>query len=174
MIQHTAPVPGESTASPADAPRTTTGLYVAGLVVTVLGAGYVAVDQIALGGLSQHLEALYAPYGKVAQPGPLYGYLYALAALGLLSWLTCLRHCRRLAATRDAADLSRIRVWSIVVAALAAFLVLPPLMITEYGRLVIPFGLGAAYGLAWLLGVAGIVTLPRRNRPLPTDGNTAE
>lgn len=162
----------DTTSSPASNPSTapqgrgaTTSVFTAGLVATLAGLALTAVDQFALGLLDQHQHQLYDPVGKSGQAGPLYGYLYSLGILGALGWTLCLRKVRRGAPSA--------RRWSWTTLILAAFAV-APLLLTEYGQLVIPLQLGALPMLAWLLGLVGTVLLRRpKAGPQSTAGRTA-
>ncbi|HEY9291120.1 MAG TPA: hypothetical protein VIP98_07575 [Microlunatus sp.] len=139
--------------SAAASSRAPVGLFVAGLVATIAALGYVALDQTVLGGLNAHLHAVYDPYGRYGQPGPLYGYLYALDGLGVASWLICLHRVRY--GARSA------RIWSVSVLVLAG-LAISPLMLQEYGRLVFGIQFGAMFSVIWLIGLAGTLLLFRR------------
>lgn len=138
----------------APANRSTLGLFLAGLVVTVAGLTFAIVDQNVLGGLDRHLHEIYDPIGKSGQPLPLYIYLFSVGILGVLSWLLCLR----LVARRS----RRARAWSISVLALS-LVVVAPLFLTEYGHLVFPLQLSAFPVVAWVLGLVGVLTL-RKSR----------
>lgn len=132
---------------------TTLLAYGLGALATAAGLGYALVDQIALGGLDEHLHAIYDPVGKYGEPGPLYGYLYFVGVLGLFCWWANARAVAKCA--RSA------RPWGWVTFGTAALAVLPPLVMREYGETVIPMGLSAGYVLAWVLGLVGVLALRR-------------
>lgn len=156
--------PASSSSTTAQGRGATAPVFTAGLVATVAGLALTAVDQFVLGLLDQHQHQLYDPVGKSGQAGPLYGYLYALGILGALTWALCLRKVRRGAPSA--------RRWSWTTLILAAF-ALAPLLLTEYGQLVIPFQLGALPILAWLLGLVGTVLLRRPSGSRSAAGRTA-
>lgn len=154
---HNGPEPHDPTATPTPAPhppssRASTLAFGAGLTLTVAGLALTLADQFALGILTEHQHQLYDPVGKYGQAGALYGYLYTLGALGVPGWVICLRKVRT--GARSA------RRWSWVMLSLAA-LGTAPLLLTEYGQLVIPLQLGALPLAAWVLGLVGTVLLRR-------------
>lgn len=126
---------------------------VVGLVITVVGLGVAVLDQAVLHGLDQHLHAMYDPIGKSGQPGPLYIYLYSVAALGVVCWLVTLRLIR--------AGARRARVWAIVILVLSA-LAITPLFLQEYGQNVFPLRLTLWYAAGWALGLLTTLTIRRR------------
>ncbi len=131
----------------------TLAAYGLGALATAAGLGCAVVDQLALGSLDRHLHALYDPVGKYGAPGPLYGYLYLVGAVGLLCWWVNIRAVRR----RGAAA----RLPGRLTFAAAALPVLAPLVLQEYGEPVIAFPLAAGYLIAWACGFAGILLLRR-------------
>lgn len=127
------------------------GLFVASLTVTALGLGHVLVDQLSVGGLTQHLHAIYDPYGVSAPAGPIQGSLYAIGALGMVVGLLSIHRTR--------VDARSARWWTATLAVLAALVVSVPLFVQEYGQLIIPLQFGLPYVGAWALGVVGTITL---------------
>lgn len=142
-------------AAPSRAGRTALAYWI-GALATAAGLGYALADQLALGGLDRHLHELYDPVGKYGEPGPLYGYLYVVGALGLLSWRANLRLVRR--------NAPAAKRWGWITFALAALPVLAPLFLQEYGHAVIPLPLAAGYLLAWACGLVGLLLAPRSGR----------
>lgn len=130
---------------------TTKTAYWVGLALTVASLAYVALDQLVLGNLDEHLHEVYDPYGKYGQAGALYAYLYGLGVVGVISWLWTLRHLRDGGGTKA----------SVILAVLAALPVLATVSIQEYGSMVIPLHLGIGYVLAWVSGLIGTVALLR-------------
>lgn len=137
-------------------PRATLVAYTAGIATTVAAAGYVAFDQLVTHDLDTYLHDLYDPYGKYGQPGAIYGYLYGVAAVGIVTWLLCLRALGRNAV--------RGRRMSTAVLGVAVLVTVAPLLITEYGQLVIPARLSILYLVALLFGLLGTITLWRGRR----------
>ncbi|MFD4367424.1 hypothetical protein [Rhodococcus sp. NPDC058521] len=132
---------------------TTLLAYGLGALATAVGLGYALVDQIALGGLDEHLHAMYDPVGKSGEPGPLYGYLYFVGILALVCWWA---NSKVVAKGAKSA-----RLWGWVTFGTAALAVLPPLVMREYGETVIPMGLSVGYVLAWVCGLVGVLALRR-------------
>lgn len=135
-------------------PSPTLIAYGLGTAATAAGLAYTVLDQALIGGLDAHLHEVYDAVGKHGQPGPLYAYLYAMGVLGLLSWWFNIRAVRRRS--------PHARRWGVITFGLAALPVLAPVAITEYGSMVIPFGLAAGPLVAWLLGLIGLLALSRR------------
>ena len=131
--------------------RQTVAAYVTGLVATCAGIAYTAIDQFAVQGLDRRLHDLYDPVGKSAEAGALYTFLYAMGALGVLTWSLCLRWVRR------GHPKARARsTWTLV---LATIVVATPVAFQEYGQPVIPWSLMIAWLVAWVAGVAGTTAL---------------
>ena len=145
---------------PVSTPRTTSvgalTAYAAGALATTAGLVYAGADQIAFGGLDDHLHEVYDPYGKYGQPGPLYAFLYAMGVLGLICWSANVR------LIRHGSPRAVFAGWTTF--ALAALPVLAPLVMKDYGPFVIPPALSVGYLIAWLCGLIGIVALQRRRR----------
>jgi hypothetical protein len=121
--------------------------------LSVVLAAAAVVDQVGGRGLVEHASALYAPYGKRADPGLLYGLVYAVAAIGAALWLLVLRAVRSRLAPALAA------VVTAVTAALAVLL----LASTEYGGRIFPPLWGILALLPAAAGVLAVVLLLRRS-----------
>ncbi|MFI5697205.1 hypothetical protein ACIA58_35440 [Kribbella sp. NPDC051586] len=100
-----------------------TALIAVGL--SVLLAVIAIVDQAGSRSLLDHATSAYAPYGKHASAGALYGLLYGVAVLDVLLWLAVagLARSHRLVAA----------VLGVVVVLLTASLGLTLLLVSEYG-----------------------------------------
>ncbi|GAB3133714.1 hypothetical protein GCM10027289_24030 [Tsukamurella serpentis] len=129
--------------------------YSLGVFANAAATGYVVLDQLALGGLEEHLDQLYRPVGKYGETAPLYGYLYLIGAVGLLCWWVNIALVRRSAVSA--------RRWAQVTAGAAALPVLAPVVLREYGQPVIPLGLAGGFVLAWIFGVIGAILLRRQS-----------
>jgi len=105
------------------------------------------VDQAGGQSLVDHAAAVYAPYGKEADPNLLYGLVYTVAVVDVLLSLLVFRAAR--AHRRSAPVLAVTTV--VVTAALAVLL----LATTEYGAQIFPPVWGI---LALLPSAAGVVT----------------
>lgn len=128
-------------------------LWTAGLLSGVLALAAV-VDQASIHGLREYSAAMYAPYGVPANPGALYGILYAVAVLGVLLWLPAV-----LAARKG-------RRWAPVVTVVAVVitggLALTVFATAEYGETIYPPVWGLLALLPVLAGAVGAVFLFRR------------
>lgn len=62
-----------------------------GFALSLASIAGLLVDQISLHNLADHVNAQYAPYGKVPDPDVLFGYLYTTAGLGAAVWLIAIR-----------------------------------------------------------------------------------
>ena len=105
------------------------------------------VDQAGGQSLVDHAAAVYAPYGKEADPNLLYGLVYTVAVVDVLLSLLVFRAAR---AHRRSAPI--LAVTTVVVTAALAVLLLAT---TEYGAQIFPPVWGV---LALLPAAAGIVT----------------
>jgi len=105
------------------------------------------VDQAGGQSLVDHAAAVYAPYGKEADPNLLYGLVYTVAVVDALLSLLVFRAAR---AHRRSAPI--LAVTTVVVTAALAVLLLAT---TEYGAQIFPPVWGV---LALLPAAAGIVT----------------
>ena len=105
------------------------------------------VDQAGGQSLVDHAAAVYAPYGKEADPNLLYGLVYTVAVVDVLLSLLVFRAAR---AHRRSAPI--LAVTTVVVTAALAVLLLAT---TEYGAQIFPPVWGI---LALLPAAAGIVT----------------
>ena len=105
------------------------------------------VDQAGGQSLVDHATAVYAPYGKEADPNLLYGLVYTVAVVDVLLSLLVFRAAR---AHRRSAPI--LAVTTVVVTAALAVLLLAT---TEYGAQIFPPVWGV---LALLPAAAGIVT----------------
>lgn len=130
--------------------------YGLGTAATVVGVGYTAVDQLVVGSLDAHLHDLYDPVGVSGQPGPLYAYLYIVGILGSVCWFINIRLVRTGAA--------HARRWGWITAGVAALPVLAPVVITEYGSMILPIALVAGPLIGWVFGVLGLLALNRTGR----------
>jgi len=105
------------------------------------------VDQAGGQSLVDHAAAVYAPYGKEADPNLLYGLVYTVAVVDVLLSLLVFRAAR---AHRRSAPI--LAVTTVVVTAALAVLLLAT---TEYGAQIFPPVWGV---LALLPAAAGVVT----------------
>ena len=105
------------------------------------------VDQAGGQSLVDHAAAVYAPYGKEADPNLLYGLVYTVAVVDVLLSVLVFRAAR--AHRRSAPVLAVTTV--VITAALAVLL----LATTEYGAQIVPPVWGI---LALLPSAAGVVT----------------
>ena len=112
------------------------------------------VDQAGGQGLIHHATAVYAPYGKEADPNLLYGLVYTVAVVGALLWLLVFRAAR---AHRRSAPI--LAVTTVVVTAALAVLLLAT---TEYGAQIFPPVSGILAVLPPVAGVATSAMLLRR------------
>lgn len=112
------------------------------------------VDQLGAHSLGNHAIASYARYGAQAQPGVLYGVVYAVAVVGAALWLLVLRALR--ARRRSTAVLAGTA--TAITAAVAALL----LGASEYGASIFPPQWGL---LALLPAAAGAVAVFLLLRP---------
>ena len=81
----------------------------------------------------------------------LYAFLYVSGVLGVLTWLACLRLVRRTSPKARSRS-----TWAMVV---AAFVILAPVAIEEYGSPVLPWSLMIAPLVALTAGVTGTAAL---------------
>jgi hypothetical protein len=111
------------------------------------------VDQVGGRSLMQHATALYAPHGKDADSGLMYGLLYSIAATGILFWLLVLRSVR----TRSRWAVALTAAVTTIGAALAMLL----LGAREYGEQIFPIQWGIIALLSPAVGVVLLVQLLR-------------
>ncbi|MGA8117087.1 MAG: hypothetical protein WCA46_25915 [Actinocatenispora sp.] len=111
------------------------------------------IDQIGVHSLTDHAAAMYAPSGRRAAPGLLYGLVYTVAVVGVLLWLPVLRVVR---SRRRGAPALAITV-VVVTGALAALL----LGSTEYGARIFPPVWGILAALPAVAGILAVVLLLR-------------
>ena len=127
--------------------RGAAGAAMSSVVLSAVLLVAAVVDQAGGQSLVDHATAVYAPYGKEADPNLLYGLVYTVAVVGALLWLLVFRAAR--AHRRSAPVLAVTTV--VVTAALAVLL----LATTEYGAQIFPPVWGI---LALLPSAAGVVT----------------
>ena len=119
------------------------------LLAIVLSAVLVVVaiiDQAGGRSLAELAAAIYAPYGKRADPSLLYGLVYAVAAIGALLWLLVLRVVQSRGRSAP--------ILTVVVTTVTAALALLLLVSSEYGAQIFPPLWGV---LAILPAAAGIL-----------------
>lgn len=136
--------------------RGAAGAAMASVVLSAVLLVAAVIDQAGGQSLVDHAAAVYAPYGKQADPNLLYGLVYTVGVLGILLWLVVFRAAR--AHRRSAPVLAVTTV--VVTAALAVLL----LATTEYGAQVFPPVWGILALLPPAVGVATSVLLLRRGR----------
>ena len=134
--------------------RGAAGAAMASVVLSAVLLVAAVIDQAGGQSLVDHAAAVYAPYGKQADPILLYGLVYTVGVLGILLWLVVFRAAR--AHRRSAPVLAVTTV--VVTAALAVLL----LATTEYGAQVFPPVWGILALLPPAAGVATSVLLLRR------------
>ena len=135
-------------------PRTTTTLVLLAIALTLALGVAGLTDQLGGRSLMDHASELYAPHGKDAEPGVMYGVLYTVAVLDLALWLLVLRSAR--AGGRWTLLLTAIV--TVVGASLAALL----LGSKEYGEQIFPTVWGLLALLPPAAGVVLIAQLLRR------------
>ena len=112
------------------------------------------IDQLGVHSLTDHANAMYAPYGKQPDPGLLYGLVYTVAVVGALLWLPVIRVVR---------SRSRLApVLAVAVITVTATLAVLLLASTEYGAQVYPPLWGTLAILPPAVGVLAVVLHSRR------------
>ncbi len=145
-----------STRRTGEAPRNTraaAGAVKAAVALSILLAIVALIDQLGVHSLSDHAQAMYAPYGKDPGAGLLYGLLYTVAVVDALLWLAALR------ATRSRGARGPVTTW--IVVAVTAALALMLFTVSEYGSAIFPPLWGI---LAALPAVAGVIAALRMRR----------
>jgi hypothetical protein len=104
------------------------------------------IDQAGGRSLAEHAAAIYAPYGKRADPSLLYGLVYTVATIGALLWLLVLRVVQSRGRSAP--------IVTVAVTTLTAALALLLLVSSEYGAQIFPPLWGV---LAILPAAAGIL-----------------
>ncbi len=127
------------------------------LIAAVVLALAGLIDQLGGQALMDHATAVYAPRGKDASAGLMYGVLYTVAGVQAVLWLVVLRSAR--AGSRWAAPQAGVVV--LVGSCTAAVL----LVSQEYGEQVFPPMWGILALLSPVVGLAALVQLRRRRTP---------
>jgi hypothetical protein len=106
------------------------------------------IDQAIIFSISDHVDALYAPFGLHPDPNVLFGILYVTGVIGILLWLATIWGVRR--QNRGA------RVIAGIVFVLATSFAVFVLLVSEHGTRIFP----TLWGLAGLLPcIAGLVAV---------------
>lgn len=127
--------------------RGAAGAAMSSVVLSAVLLVAAVVDQAGGQSLVDHAAAVYAPYGKEADPNLLYGLVYTVAVVDVLLSLLVFRAAR---AHRRSAPI--LAVTTVVITAALAVLLLAT---TEYGAQIFPPVWGI---LALLPSAAGVVT----------------
>lgn len=144
--------------SPPSQVKAVTTMWI-GLGLSVLTMLVLALDQLVLHNLSDHLRAMYADYMPAGQdPGDtsvIAGYLYVVGIVGVLCWFLVIRAAQR------------GRTWARSVGTtlfvLGATLALFNLVVGEYDQTILPTPLGLVGLLPPLAGLVAVVHLWRRD-----------
>lgn len=106
------------------------------------------IDQASILSISDHVEALYGPFGLHPDPNVLFGILYVTGAVGIVLWLATIWGVSR--QNRGA------RVMAGIILVIATSLAVFVLLVSEHGTRIFP----TLWGLAGLLPcMAGLVAV---------------
>jgi len=127
-----------------------------GLLLTSVLLIALVIDQRSIFSISDHVDALYAPFGLHPDPNVLFGILYVTGVTGILLWLVTIWGVRT--QKPGACVLSGIIL--IVATSLAVFV----LLVSEHGARIFPTVWGLAGLLPCIAGLVAVTSLwaPRR------------
>jgi hypothetical protein len=130
-----APAVGVERALPRSARRAMVAMYT-GLAVTVVAMLALARYVASTDGLAEHLDEVYEGYASPPDEAGVAAYLFTLGALGVLGWLWML--------WAVAGQKRWARPVATVLFLLASVVAVANLIVTEYGRTILPTSIGLA------------------------------